>query len=167
VDVKGAVLVLALFSVAVLLAGCGSSSTPADTTTEAAGSDLESEVIAAAVPITWDGLMAGAPKETILEVTGTVGEPALGTNGVGLLSVEGDPDHLLLFKLAPDYERAGLVFADKFPVGEVTLYGTARGEPGIETRGGPDMVRMFYVGVVRPGASPGQAQAGGTDSQAN
>lgn len=92
--------------------------------------------------------MAGAPKEKVFKVTGTIDEQAFGSDGTGLLSVEGNSDHLLLFTPAVKFEDAGLISIEDFSPGEVTLYGTVSGEPGIDTGGGPQMVRIFYVGVV-------------------
>jgi len=148
--VKKAVFALVLFLVLAVLVvpGCRSSSANSASQSTTTELDLKSQIISTATAITWEELMAGAPKEKVFKVTGTLEEQAVGGDGTGLMSVEGNSDHLLVFTPAVKFEDAGLVSMEDFSPGEVTFYGTVSGEPGIDTGGGPEMVRMFYVGVV-------------------
>jgi hypothetical protein len=167
-------LALALVvSVAVVLgvAGCGDgpSILTGKTTTISQPSTTEPDIrallVESAVPISWNELMAGAPTDEVLKVSGIITVGGIGTEG-GALYVDGDPDHMLLFQpLAPVPDRPELPSPSisDFRPGEVTFYGMATGKPGFKNSNGPDMVQMFRVAVVEYESTTG---AEGTETTA-
>jgi hypothetical protein len=137
-----AVIVVMSLALVFGIAGCGD-----EQTTE---TDTVALIKDSAAPISWNELMAGAPTDEVLKVSGIITVGGVGAEG-GTLYVDGDPDHMLLFQpLAeiPDRPELPSTSIGDFRAGEVTLYGLATGKPGFENENGPDMVQMFRVAAV-------------------
>jgi hypothetical protein len=161
----GIAAVVALVVFGATMGGCEANRTATTTTTEM--DPRIQQVMAAALPITWDELMAGAPTAKLLKVSGTIGTGGLGL-GAGSIHVGGDPERLLFFEPMPvsdarDSDLPSVSMAD-FHAGELTVYGMASGEAG-HVDVGADYVRMFYVVVVEYRTSLGTGQTATTGTE--